>query len=149
MIFGFCFIIEYTTELCLSQKLAGRFCNWKVSGSFLELTDSPFKSHTYVYAHFSSESQETGKTFTFGDIYIHIQWDLRKLGIHPSMVRNKTINQGKGNRVISILYFCDSIFLNCLGKLYVKVKVRVLILYFMFEHLILIKWQRVCGILVT
>lgn len=61
------------------------------------------------------------------------------LGIHPSMVRNKTINQGKGNRVISILYFCDSIFLNCLGKLYVKVKVRVLILYFMFEHLILIK----------
>lgn len=40
------------------------------------------------------------------------------LGIHPSMFRNKTTNQGKGNRVISILYFYDSIFLNCLGNIY-------------------------------
>lgn len=53
----------------------------------------------------------------------------QKLGIHPGMVRNKTINQGKENRVISILYFYDSIFLNCLGKLYVKVRVRVLLFY--------------------
>lgn len=61
------------------------------------------------------------------------------MGIYSGMVRNKTINQGKGSRVISILYFCDSIFLNCLGKLYAKVRVRVLIFYFMFEHLALIK----------
>lgn len=45
------------------------------------------------------------------------------------MVKNKTINQGKGNRVARVLYLCDSILLNCLGKLYVKVEVRVLVFY--------------------
>lgn len=53
----------------------------------------------------------------------------QKLGIHPGMVKNKTINQGKGNRVASVLYLCDSILLNCLGKLYVKVELRVLVFY--------------------
>lgn len=53
----------------------------------------------------------------------------QKLGVHPGVVRNNTINQGKGNRVISILYIGGSIFLNCPGELYVQVRVRVLIFY--------------------
>lgn len=53
----------------------------------------------------------------------------QKLGIHPGIVKNKTINQGQVNRVASVSYLCGSILLNCLGKLYVKVELRVLVFY--------------------
>lgn len=97
----------------------------EVSRSFLELTDGPFEPHRYGSAHFPSESQETRKTCTSG----YRDNRTSGLGARPSMAKSKTINQGKGNRVISILYLCNSIFLNCLGTLHVKVRIRVFIFY--------------------
>ena len=131
---------------CLSLKLAGGFCNWKVSRLFLELTDNPFQVSLMWLCPFFFGVTGNKKDL---HIWIYIQLALRNWEPTQAWSGTKQLIKVKRTGAISSLYFCDSLFLNCLGQLYVKVRVRVLIFYFMFEHLILIKWPSSCGILVT
>lgn len=52
-------------------------------------------------AHFPSESQETRKTFTFGYIYIYIQWDLRNWESTQAWSGTKQLIKVKGTELLA------------------------------------------------